>query len=179
MNKLDEESNIEKQIKAIQKDQKDLQIKETMENILSTFNATFTKYAKVLGAEDINLSEIKSPLDYNKVVKEGGAAENSRAILAYYITIYSLVETYGNEVKCAFIIDTPNQHEQSFTNYDKIIQLIMNNFPKHSQIILCAMENKQLSAFEKVANNIILDNKRLLDKSKYDEVKMEFDVMEI
>ena len=177
-NKLDEESNLEKQIKAIQKDQKDLQIKETIENIIATFNATFTKYAKVLGAEDINLSEIKSPLDYNKVVKEGGAAENSRAILAYYSTIYSLVETYGNEVKCAFIIDTPNQHEQSFTNYDKIIQLIMNNFPKDSQIILCAMENTQLSAFEKVANNIILDNKKLLDKLKYDEVKKEFDTME-
>ena len=36
-------------------------------------------------------------MDYNKVIKEGGAAEGARAILAYYLTIFTMVEKFGNE----------------------------------------------------------------------------------
>ncbi|KAA5541971.1 coiled-coil domain-containing protein [Adhaeribacter rhizoryzae] len=173
--KLVEQDTIEKELKALIKEQKDIQSKELIEEIKSYFNETFINYAKLLNTEEVNLSAINSPLDYNKVVKEGGAAENVRVTLAYNLAIYSVVEKYSNGTRSAFIIDTPNQHEQSDTNYDSIINLILNTFPKDAQIILCAMDNEHLKPYQQKAHVIRLTDKKLLDTNQYEMVKTEFD----
>lgn len=173
--KLLKTSTIDDSLKELNKDQKDLQSKELTDNINGFFASTFSDYAKRLNTEEVNLSAINSPLDYNKVVKEGGAAENVRVTLAYNLAIYSLVEKFSSSIKSAFVLDTPNQHEQSDTNYDSIIKLILETFPKDVQIILCAMENTHLEPYQKIANVIKLDDKKLLDKSRYEEVKIQFD----
>jgi hypothetical protein len=51
----------------------------------------FTSYIELLNAEDINTSIIKTPMDYAKIVNEGGAVEGTRDILTYYLTIFSLI----------------------------------------------------------------------------------------
>ena len=112
--------------------------------------------------------------DYNKVIKEGGAAEGVRAILAYYLTIFTMVEKFGSEVKSALIIDTPNQQEQSHTNYDKIVSLLTSAFTNDTQIIMSAMENEHLKPYADRAKIIVLDKNKLLIKEKYDELKSEF-----
>jgi hypothetical protein len=66
------------------------------------------------------------------------------------------------------VIDTPNQQEQANQNYDKIISLITESIPRNSQLILCAMDNRQLDSFRQQSNNIYLDDNKLLDKSKYE-----------
>ena len=66
------------------------------------------------------------PTSYNQIVKEGGAAEGVRAILSYYLTIYKLINTYSNEVISPLVIDTPNQHEQSQKNYEKIVEALLD-----------------------------------------------------
>lgn len=174
-NKLDEESILKKEIKEIKKELKEILTKKDVEDINSDFILTFTNYVKILNAEAVNLSAIKSPLDYNKLIKEGGAAEGARAVLAYYLTIFSMVEKYGHEVVSPLVIDTPNQQEQSHTNYDQIVDLITNKISKESQVILCAMENPLLKPFIEKAKVINLDSKKLLDKSKYKKIKIEFD----
>jgi len=113
-------------------------------------------------------------LDYNKIIKEGGAAEGVRAILAYYLTVFTMVEKFGSEVKSALIIDTPNQQEQSHTNYDKIVDLLTNEITSDTQIIMSAMENEHLKPFATKAKVIVLDKNKLLLKEKYDELKNEF-----
>src|SRR5690606_13895966 len=118
---------IETEIKELKKEQKLLTTAEEIESIQESFNSILTKHIKLLDAEAVNLSEINSPLDYNKVIKEGGAAEGARAILAYYLTIFSMVEKFGNEVKSPLVIDTPNQQEQSHTNYEKIVALLTDH----------------------------------------------------
>ena len=128
-----------------------------------------------MDAEAVNLSEINSPLDYNKVIKEGGAAEGARAILAYYLTIFSMVEKYGNEAKSPLVIDTPNQQEQSHTNYEKIVAILTDDMVNNNQVIMSAMENEQLKPFAEKAQVITLDENKLLQKEKYELIKIEFE----
>lgn len=165
---------IDDDIKKLSKEQKVLVTKETIETINDSFKSILTKYIKSLDAEAVNLSEINSPLDYNKIIKEGGAAEGIRAILAYYLTVFTMVEKYGSEVKSPLIIDTPNQQEQSHTNYDKIVNLLTNEITSDTQIIMSAMENEHLKPFAERAKVIVLDKNKLLLKEKYDELKNEF-----
>lgn len=163
------------EIKAINKEQKNLLSKDEIETIHNSFNSTFSHYIELLDAEAVNISEIRSPLDYNKVIKEGGAAEGSRAILAYYMTIFTLVEKFGNEVKSCFVIDTPNQQEQSHSNYTKIVNILTNEISKKTQVILCAMENEHLDSYKEKATIINLDKNKLLDKTKFEEIKKIFE----
>jgi hypothetical protein len=165
---------IEDNIKKLGKEQKQLITKEKIDSINESFNSILLKYINALDAEAINLSEINSPLDYNKIVKEGGAAESIRGILAYYLTVFTMLEKYGNEVKSALIIDTPNQQEQSHTNYDKIVNLLTSEFTVDTQIIMSAMENKHLNPFIERAKVIVLDKDKLLLKDKYNVLKHEF-----
>ncbi|MEJ1222777.1 hypothetical protein [Sediminicola sp. 1XM1-17] len=173
--KINSVETLKKDIREIGKEQKGLITLEDIESINSSFSSIFSDYIELLDAEAVNISSIDSPLDYNKVIKEGGAAEGSRAILAYYLSIFTMVEEYGNEVKSALVIDTPNQQEQSDTNYEKIVNLLTNRTSKKTQILLCAMENEHLDQFKKKAKVITLTKDRLMLKSEYERVKKVFD----
>lgn len=174
-NKLVKIDSLNGEIKAISKEQKDLLTKDEIVTINDSFNNTFSRYIEFLDAEAVNISEIRSPLDYNKVIKEGGAAEGSRAILAYYMTIFTLVEGFGNEVKSCLVIDTPNQQEQSHSNYARIVDILTNKISSNTQVILCAMENEHLNSYKEKASIITLDKNMLLDKAKYEEIKKIFE----
>jgi hypothetical protein len=173
--KIVEESNLITTNKGYKKDQKDILSKEDKETILESFISTLNSYVSILDAEGVNLANITKPTDHSKIVKEGGAAEGTRAILAYYLTIYTLIANHGNEVLSPLVIDTPNQQEQSLKNYDSIIEIITNKMPTNSQIILCAMDNEQLEPFESLAKVIELDENKILIKEMYEEVKIEFE----
>jgi len=173
--KLVKIDNLIGEIKAINKEQKGLLTKEEIDTIYNSFNTIFSRYVELLDAEAVNISEIQSPLDYNKIIKEGGAAEGSRAILAYYMTIFTLVERFGNEVKSCLVIDTPNQQEQSHSNYAKIVDILTSGISKNTQVILCAMENEHLDSYKENATIITLDKNKLLDKAKYEEIKKHFE----
>jgi primase-polymerase (primpol)-like protein len=58
--------------KEIQKEQKTLLTKEEKQKLDDAFLELLHTYIKLLDAEGINLSGIKTPLDYNKIVKEVG-----------------------------------------------------------------------------------------------------------
>lgn len=173
--KVNSVDTFKKEIRGISKEQKGLITPEDIEEINNSFSSIFSDYIELLDAEAVNISDISSPLDYNKVIKEGGAAEGSRAILAYYLSVFTMVEKYGNEVKSALVIDTPNQQEQSDTNYEKIVNLLTNKTSKKTQILLCAMENEHLEQFRKKAKIITLTKERLMLNSEYENVKKIFD----
>jgi len=165
--------------KEIRKDQGKLLEKERKQDIDTSFLDLLTTYMKILDVEELNLSKIKTALHYTGIIKEGGAAEGTRGILAYYLAVFSLVDIYGEELKAPLIIDTPNQQEQTDINYKNIIKLITTKIPDGQQVILCAMENELLNDFKEKAYIIELDKNRLLDKSKYEEIKIIFDEIEL
>jgi len=164
--------------KGIKKEQKKLLTKERKEEINNAFIDLLNRYIRILDIEAMNLAKVKTPLNYNSIVKEGGASESTRGILAYYLSIFSLVDIYGSEIKAPLIIDTPNQQEQSDINYQNIIELITTKIPDEEQIFLCALNSDVLSEFKNKANVIELDEKMLLDKSKYQSIKKAFDNIE-
>lgn len=163
-------SEIAEDIKNLTKEQKLLITKETIEDRNDTFITLFMDYLRELAYDSINLSEINSALDYNKMIREGGAAEGTRGILAYYLSVYKMVEKYENEILSPLVIDTPNQQEQSETNYEKIVSLLLNKF-KGNQVIISAMENEQLKPLKLKAKIIKLDSEKLLKKEDYESIK--------
>lgn len=165
---------LSREIKVKTKELKELIPEDYTKQINNSFIHTLSNYIETFGAESVNLSEIKSPLDYNKIIKEGGAAEGTRAILAYYLAIFTMVLKYGSEISSPLIIDTPNQQEQSDFNYSKIVSFLTNDIPETTQVFLCAMNNKHLEIFKKDAQIFMLDDTKLLDIKKYDEVRRIF-----
>jgi len=168
--KIIEEKGLKKENRALRKQQKELDTEARRERLDTFFNSQFSKYVKLLDAESVNISNINKPSDHAKIVKEGGAADGNRAVLGYYITIFRMIQEFGSEVVSPFVIDTPNQNEQSLDNYDKIIKLISTELSK-SQIFLCAMENDQIASLENEANIIQLTKDKLLLKENYELVK--------
>jgi len=172
LSKIDDYKNEQKEIK---KEQNGLLSKEDKKDIDESFMDLLTSYVKLLDAEGVNLSNINTPLDYNKIIKEGGAAENTRGVLAYYLAVFSMIANHGNEAIAPLVIDTPNQQEQSDKNYENIVTLISKKISSSEQIILCAMENEKLQPFKDKANIIKLNKNKLLDETKYKDTKKIFD----
>lgn len=121
---------------------------------------------------NINTETITSPFDYKKIYEIGGAAEDTRAILAYYLAFYEHVKGNSTEVIPPFIIDTPNQHEQSKTNYQRILNAIQKISLDDSQYILCAMENPALIDLKKEGKHHFIEG-QLLFKDLYEQLKSE------
>lgn len=171
-----EEQNItvarfEKSIKENKKEQKKLLTKEDKEKLDTAFKLSLCSYIEQLDATAVNLSEISSALDYNKMHGNGGAAESTRGLLAYYYAVLKQIYNAQNEVFAPIIIDTPNQQEQADFNYSKIIDFITKYTPNTVQLIICAMDRNEIQEYKNQANTIVLTENRLLDVTKYNEFK--------
>ena len=143
--------------------------KESKKIVKEKFIELFPSYISKLKAFGVNTSNIKSPESYTKVAKSGGAAESTRAMLAYYVTFYNLISIYSEEVLSPLVIDTPNQHEQAAKHYESIVSLVMNNTPENSQIFLCGMDSKKLSQMKGKGKVHLLEKEHaLLEASEYE-----------
>lgn len=107
----------------LKKTQKALITKEQRDTVKENFSNTFFKYIAKLKV-NIDASLITSPLDYNKIYEVGGAAEDARAVLGYYLALYEHIAEHCCEAIPPLVIDTPNQQEQSTENYKKIVEAI-------------------------------------------------------
>lgn len=157
---------LEGEERQLKKDQKELVQKEFKISLDDSFVSLLSKYVMKLNAVGVNLSSVKSPLDYNKILG-GGAAEAARGGLAYQVALINHIYKHGLAVKAPFIIDTPNQQEQTHVNYDRIINILMEETPKDAQVFLGAMDSNLLSLYKVNAKVIELGKKKVLDKDKY------------
>ncbi|MGR5128817.1 hypothetical protein [Photobacterium swingsii] len=158
--------------KELKKDQKKLLPSATRKELGELFMGNLMENIKVLGAEGLNLSRVKHPTDYNRLMG-GGAAEGTRGLLAYQIAILRQSEFAQNCITAPFVVDTPNQQEQAVHRYEKVVEVIMENVPKTSQIIMCGMENPALDVFASEAHIIELDGHRLLREEEYEACTVE------
>lgn len=156
--------------KGLKKAQKDLITKEKRNSIKESFAGTFFKYITKLKV-NIDASLIKSPLDYNKIYEVGGAAEDARAVLGYYLALYDHISEFCREVVPPLVIDTPNQQEQSTENYNKIVEAIARGLTENKQYIICAMQHSALDTLSKNAKVIRLDERKILTAFEYKEAK--------
>jgi hypothetical protein len=159
--------------KDLKKDQKKLLSKDSKVELNELFMGNLIENMRTLGAEGINLSKVKSPLDYNKLIG-GGAAEGTRGLLAYQLSVLRQIDHVQNCSMAAFVVDTPNQQEQANHRYENVIDVIMANVPKSTQIILCGMENSALDDFKLEAHVINLGEKKLLRQEYYEKLQAEY-----
>lgn len=152
-------------------EQKKLLTKEEREDLDAAFKDTLAKYVDELKAQGVNLSPVESPLDYKKLYGSGGAAESTRGILAYYMSVIRQAHKAENEAFSAVVIDTPNQQEQADFNYEKILKFLMDTVPSNAQLILCAMNRSEIQSYKSAAHVIELDEKKILRDTKYAECR--------
>lgn len=154
--------------------------KESRKNVKEEFQRTFPRYLAKLKAFGVNASSIKSPENHSKVAASGGAAESTRAMLAYYMSVYSLIDKYGEHVLCPFVIDTPNQHEQAAKHYDSIVSLLLQELPKRAQLFVCGMDSEKLEPLKERAKVIYLDVEHsLLSRDVFENIDSKYsDVFE-
>ena len=152
-------------------EQKKLLTKEEREDLNAAFKDSLAAYVQKLNAQGINLAPVESPLDYKKIHGSGGAAESTRGILAYYMSVIRQAHKAQNEAFSAIVIDTPNQQEQADFNYEKILKFLMDTVPSNAQLILCAMNRSEVQSYKDVAHVIELDEKKILKDAKYVECR--------
>ncbi len=152
-------------------EQKKLLTKEEREDLDAAFKVSLSNYVDDLKAHGINLSPVESPLDYKKLYGSGGAAESTRGILAYYMSVIRQAHKAENEAFSAVVIDTPNQQEQADFNYEKILMFLMDTVPSNAQLILCAMNRSEIESYKRSAHVIELDEKKILRDTKYAECR--------
>lgn len=157
--------------KTLRTEQKKLLTKEEREDLNAAFKDSLTAYVQELNAQGVNLAPVESPLDYKKIHGSGGAAESTRGILAYYMSVIRQAHKAENEVFSAVVIDTPNQQEQADFNYEKILKFLMETVPSNAQLILCAMNRDEIKNYKSAAHVIELDEKKILRDTKYAECR--------
>jgi hypothetical protein len=152
-------------------EQKKLLTKEDRDELDASFKDSLATYVDELKAQGVNLSPVESPLDYKKLYGSGGAAESTRGILAYYMSV--ILQTYraGNEAFSPVVIDTPNQQEQADFNYEKILKFLVDTVPSDAQLILCAMNRSEIQSYKNAAHVIELDENKILKESKYGDCR--------
>ncbi|WP_349782534.1 hypothetical protein [Xanthomonas arboricola] len=157
--------------RALRAEQKTLLTKEEREDLNAAFKSSLAAHVQELNAQGVNLAPIESPVDYKKLYGSGGAAESTRGILAYYMSVIRQAHEAENEVFPAVVIDTPNQQEQADFNYENILKFLMEQVPSNSQLILCAMNRDEIHGYKSVAHVIELDEKKILKDTNYAECR--------
>ena len=147
-------------------------VRKHKKEVFDKFRELFPKYVTKLGATGVNTNSINSPTTHGKVSNSGGAAEGTRAMLAYYVAIYNLASLYNESALAPLVIDTPNQHEQARDHYKAIVRLLLENTPEEAQIFLCGMDDKALKPIKNQGKVFELSDLRsLLQKTQYKKAK--------
>lgn len=152
--------------------------KKSRKRVKEKFQELFPRYLSKLKAFGVDASSIKSPENHAKVAESGGAAESTRAMLAYYVSIYNLIDKYGEHVLCPFVVDTPNQHEQAAKHYDSIVALLLEELPKKAQLFVCGMDSEKLKPLKDKSKVIYLDVEHsLLSSNLFEEIDLQYSVL--
>ncbi len=166
--------NAEERKKELKETQNSLLTKEQRNHLNDFFISTLETQCTALGAKKVVLDGVKTPRDYKKIIG-GGAAEATRSLLAYQLTVIKMIEHTRSCVLSPFVIDTPNQQDQAYHHYKNIINVLRDNIPKSTQAIICATENDALESLAKEAHVIELDDSMLLNTKDYANLAAEFE----
>ncbi|WP_238970285.1 hypothetical protein [Vibrio alginolyticus] len=160
----------------LKKKQGKLLSKEETNALNDFFISTLEEQCTVLGAKKVELDGVKKPTDYNKIIG-GGAAEATRSLLAYQLTIVKMIEYVQSCKLSPFVIDTPNQQDQAYHHYTNIINVLQDNIPRNTQVIICAMKHPALTSLAEDAHVINLDDSMLLRTEDYASLSAEFEIL--
>ncbi len=147
-------------------------VKERKKESFDKFQEIFPALISKLGAHGVKTSLIKSPMTHKKVAISGGAAEGTRALLAYYLSVYNLSYLFSETALAPFVVDTPKQQEQAEIRYEVIVESLLDNIPDVGQVFLCGMDDPALEPMSAKGKTFYLKGERsLLKEEEYKVVK--------
>lgn len=136
---------------------KDSEDKERKELINGKYLGYMSKF--LIGLNVLSLKE-KFYKAMTSTIKESGSAK-PRALMAYYYSILHLAREYGSSAFCPIVIDAPNQQGQDKENLPLMLQFIVDNQPRESQLVLAIEETHGIDFDAKMIN--LTHKRRLLD----------------
>lgn len=105
---------------------------ERRKAIIEDYGDRFERNARKLKVSGLSEHVFKN---VNTSIDESGS-DLPRAVLAYYFSVASLVVEGEGNFNFPLVIDAPNQQEQDQGNLSNILNFIVENRPKKSQLIL-------------------------------------------
>lgn len=108
--------------------------------------------------------------DYSDVItfKGNTGSAGARILIAYYFSVFRLIEKYSSSIFCPIIVDSPNQQAQDPEHIDKIYNFIKDNQPNGSQMILGLEELYNVDFGGKIVE--LTDKYHLLNRENYEIV---------
>lgn len=138
--------------------------KERQKSIISYYSGQLERVAQQLNVGLEEEGSIASP-------PRARGSEGPRGLAAYYYAFLHTVRKYGSATFCPIVIDEPNQQGQDRKHLPAIIQLLIADRPKDSQMILAVNQAEGLSFGQ--ANIVVVGQARnqLLDEKAFSGVR--------
>lgn len=143
--------------------------KNRKEQIMNLYHTLMKKYLFQLDVKTLKDESYKK-IDSN--IPETGSAL-PRALIAYYFSIFHVMNKYTTSAFCPIIIDSPNQQDMDLEHIDKVFKFIDENQPEGSQMILGLSELYNINFDCDVIE--LKEEKSLLQKDEYEDVNKELD----
>jgi hypothetical protein len=97
-------------------------------------------------------------------------SEGPRGLTAYYYAFLHTVREYGSATFCPIVVDAPNQQGQDQKHLPAIIEFLIDDRPKDSQLILAVEEAIGVPADRAAVIRVGQGRNHLLSKDAYDGV---------
>ena len=97
-------------------------------------------------------------------------SEGPRGLAAYYYAFLHTAREYGSATFCPIVIDAPNQQGQDREHLPAVIQFLVRDRPKDSQLILAVEEAVGVSGEEANIVRVGQGKNRLLSEKAYGDV---------
>lgn len=127
---------LEVTIKGYREDIKSIEDKERTKAIKKEYLENMNYFLDKL---DVRTMEEKSYKSITSNIKESGSGL-PRGLLAYYYSILNVMRNHSSSTFCPIIIDSPNQQDQDAPNLARMINIILTEKPKDTQLILGLVE---------------------------------------
>jgi hypothetical protein len=111
--------------------------KRTRKQIVDNYHNLMRHFCNLLNVRELDESAF-SHIDAD--IKESGS-DLPRAILAYFLSIGHTIRQYGYYTRFPLVIDAPNQQEQDRQNFQRMLQVIRDERPEGSQLVMAVVDD--------------------------------------
>lgn len=154
-------------LNALNEELKQYDNSERKKEIKNLYLGLMQSYLAALDVENLKEDSYK---EITTIIKDSGSSK-PRSLMAYYFSIFQVMQKYSTSTFCPIVIDSPNQQAQDDEHLPKIYDFIHKNQPNDSQLILGSEEHLPSYFGGKVIE--LKSKNRLLQEDKFDEVYAE------
>lgn len=135
--------------------------KENLEKVERELLDYFNNLCKKLDAKMYEKNSLEDLLNHSS-----GGANQIKVMLAKRLTILKAIHSHAELATPPFIVDSLRQQDLDDLNYEKMLDILINNCPAETQLILAAVQNTFTNAIKNDFEEITIEDS-LLSKEQY------------